>query len=352
MIQQDGVASPSTAVFANGHASYSTIPSVYSGVLNQIPQGRLTLTSGHPVMTADVTGATIIYYAPYSGTFVPIFNGVNVGMYKFTSSATDTVGLSLPLSASNHTGGHLYDLFVFEIGGVAILGSGPQWTNTTTRSVVPQFYQGLWTNPSAMTVSYGSPLVTYSCPQDQCTYVGTVYITSNGQTCMQFQPAAAAGGVSTCGTGAFAGLWNAYNRVRAYVRIKDSNAAWNAVTAAAWEAADYSNGGANNNLKNRINYVDGLQVSQARASVDQNNQSTSGVTPAPKPSIGVSFDWVTPNAPDVICKQQATQVISVSCEAFSLPLPGLHYAQAVEQAAGTAGTPFGTSLTTALDWEY
>jgi hypothetical protein len=31
---------------------------------------------------------------------------------------------------------------------------------------------------------------------------------------------------------------------------------------------------------------------------------------------------------------------------------GLHFAQAMEQAATTSGTPFGQNLVTALDWEY
>lgn len=346
IIQQDGTASPSTAVFANSHASYSTIPTIYSGSLNLAPQGRLTLSSGQAVMTGDVTGATAVYYAPYTGTFVPIYNGVNVQMYKF---ATDQIGLTLPLSSGTHTGGHLYDVFVFSVGGVITLGTGPQWTNTTTRSVSPHFFQGLWTNPSSMTVSYGSPIATYSCPQDQCTYVGTVYITTDGHTCMQFQPAAAAGGVSTCGTGAFAGLWNAYNRVPAHIRIKDSNGPWNAASI-NWEAADIGYTGSNYN--NRINFVDGQQVEPAHVTLDENNQSNG--SSSTKPLIGVQFDSTasTPG-PDIACKQQANQIINVGCEAFNTPLLGLHYAQAMEQAAASGtGTPFGSGLVTSLDWDY
>jgi hypothetical protein len=273
-----------------------------------------------------------------------------MAFYQFTSSPTDNVGLSLTLTSS-HPGGNLYDLFVFNNGPVVTLGTGPAWSSTTARSVNLQLYDGIWTNAAQMTLFYTGGGPSFTCLPYECTYVGSVYVTTTGHTCMQFQPTAAAGGVSTCGTGAYAGLWNAYNRVSAHIRIKDSNAAWNAVTA-AWEAADYSNGGANNNLNNRINFVDGLQVVQPRASVDQNNQSTSGVTPAPKPFIGVSFDWASPSAPDVICKQQAAQVISVACEAFDTPLMGLHYVQAVEQAAGSSGAPFGSNLVTALDWEY
>jgi hypothetical protein len=39
------------------------------------PQGRLTLASVTPVMTSNQSGKTIIYYTPYTGNQVPIYNG-------------------------------------------------------------------------------------------------------------------------------------------------------------------------------------------------------------------------------------------------------------------------------------
>jgi hypothetical protein len=38
-------------------------------------QGRLTLTSGVPVTTADVAGVGTIYYTPSTGRLVPLWDG-------------------------------------------------------------------------------------------------------------------------------------------------------------------------------------------------------------------------------------------------------------------------------------
>src|SRR5262249_30593766 len=42
------------------------------------PQGRLTLVTNVPVMTSDQIGAGTIYYTPYNGLLVPIFNGTTM----------------------------------------------------------------------------------------------------------------------------------------------------------------------------------------------------------------------------------------------------------------------------------
>jgi hypothetical protein len=174
--------------------------------------------------------------------------------------------------------------------------------------------------------------------------------TADGQTCVQIKPSPAFGGVSNCGSGnsgAYVGLWNAYNRVRVVTRIQDSTAGWHAQTAGMWEPGDYVFTGSNTN--NRINFLVGLPVSQVQGSVYQNNIS-SGSSPA-APSIGLQFDAIT-GAPDVVCQQQATKIVDVACAAWTIPSFGSHYLQAMEQGATTTGTPFGANLTAALDWDY
>ncbi len=39
------------------------------------PQGRLTLTNGSPVMTSNVSAAGTVFYAPYAGSSIPLWNG-------------------------------------------------------------------------------------------------------------------------------------------------------------------------------------------------------------------------------------------------------------------------------------
>jgi len=47
------------------------------------PTGRLTLTSLTPILTANVSAATLIYYTPYIGQNIPLYNGINFDASDF-----------------------------------------------------------------------------------------------------------------------------------------------------------------------------------------------------------------------------------------------------------------------------
>jgi hypothetical protein len=51
------------------------------------PQGRLTLISGTPVMTSDIVNASTLYYAPYVGNSIPIYNGTSMQSNTFSHPA-------------------------------------------------------------------------------------------------------------------------------------------------------------------------------------------------------------------------------------------------------------------------
>src|SRR4051812_25706967 len=77
---------------------------------SSVPQGRLTLTPSTPVMTADAVNQSAVYFAPYLGNTIPIWDGTNFVPRDFTSSDTDTLGLTLALdSNAAHTGYHQND---------------------------------------------------------------------------------------------------------------------------------------------------------------------------------------------------------------------------------------------------
>src|ERR1700722_10424139 len=90
------------------------------------PQGRLTLTSMTPVITSDEVAATNIYYTPYQGNIVPIYNSASTEPYTFTE-------LTMALNSANQLSGKVYDLFVFLSAGAPIIGAGPAWASTTSR---------------------------------------------------------------------------------------------------------------------------------------------------------------------------------------------------------------------------
>jgi hypothetical protein len=221
-----------------------------------LPQGRLTLSSTVPVMTSDATAQTSVYYLPYTGGYVPHYDGVNFSHLAIPN------GMRIDLdSNAAHTGyqqsGKLFDIFVFSNGGTAQLCTGPAWTNSTTRSAAISQVAGIWVNTSSMTFKTDTTTFTGTLSASSGTYVGTLYATANGQTGMAFKPAATGGGANN-----ILGLYNAYNRVTVDALSRDSTASWTYATA-TWQALNA--GGTGSGLNNRISWVDGLQQSDVLA---------------------------------------------------------------------------------------
>lgn len=92
------------------------------------PQGRLTLSSGEPVMTADQTGKTSIFYTPYTGGFVPIYDGTAFVPTAFAERSNDltqsATGKAGPLAAGPY---QVIDAFVWNDSGTIRLTRGPKW---------------------------------------------------------------------------------------------------------------------------------------------------------------------------------------------------------------------------------
>lgn len=92
------------------------------------PMGRLTLTSNTPVMAADATAQSSVYYTPYLGKYYPWYSGSAWAMRAFTQ-------LTMALDTTNQLAGSLYDLFVWNDSGTDKIGAGPAWINTATITV-------------------------------------------------------------------------------------------------------------------------------------------------------------------------------------------------------------------------
>lgn len=287
------------------------------------PQGRLTLTSGVPVITGSVTAATTVYYTPYIGDRCPIFDGTVWRSVRFSET-------SLPLDATGtDTGyqqaGKLFDVFAFLNGGVFTIGTGPAWSSTTSRgsgagTTQLQALNGRQTNAVSIALRYGSATGNAaSVAANQATYLGTMYATANGQTAVMLTPAAAAGGA-----GNVIGLWNAYNRAPARAKNKDSNSSWTYGTA-SWRVSD-------NSTANAILWVDGLGQMIVRATHFRASTSANGF-------IGVNFDTTATVTFEAAPFGTGTGWNTVS-DVFSGI--GLHTAYPLENSAsGTAQTYYG-----------
>jgi hypothetical protein len=123
------------------------------------PSGRLTLTSGAPVTTADVTAATAIFLTPVNGNVSIVWNGTEFVSYVFSE-------LTLALSAS-HAINTNYDVFDFVTDDALAIGSGPAWSTATSRgtgagTTEVELFQGRWVNKYSITLRNGA--TTYTVP--------------------------------------------------------------------------------------------------------------------------------------------------------------------------------------------
>ena len=289
------------------------------------PQGRLTLTSNTPVMTADSTAQTSVYYSPYQGNIVPIYDGANMQSYTFGQ-------LTMTLNTSNQLSGKIYDLFIFLNSSVVTIGAGPAWSSTTSRGTgagTTQLQQidGLWVNTNTITLKNGSTSYS-SIPVGEATYVGSIYMTANGQTGMAFKPAAASGGTNNV-----LGVYNAYNRVTTISKSSDSTASWTYSTS-TWRSA-------NNSASNRVSFIDGLQQSSIRANyVIETNTSVNGIEGA----TGVNLDSTSASPVDPLGFTSSANLQMLSAYGRFLPQLGLHYVQAVEWASAATVTYTGNGV--------
>lgn len=165
------------------------------------PGGRLTLTSGTPVTTADVTAATNVYYAIHNHNLLPSYSATEgaVVLRKFTEITISLAGL-----AANTN----YDVYAKYSGG-AWAGSTVAWAGDTTRGA---------TTPSRLA---GSSLYASSA-DTEATYLGTIRTTGTIGQCEDSR--------------AKRYVWNNYNRVQKQLLCRESTATWTYTTATFREA--------------------------------------------------------------------------------------------------------------------
>lgn len=103
-------------------------------------QGRLTLTSGTPVTTSDVTAATTIYFCPSDGNQVAVFDGTWWTIRTFTE-----LSVAIPSAASQ-----AYDVFLADIAGTLTL-EVLAWTSDTARATAYTTQDGVKVKAGATT---------------------------------------------------------------------------------------------------------------------------------------------------------------------------------------------------------
>lgn len=267
--------------------------------------GRLTLTSGSPIMTADVSSATKVYYTPYVGDRISLYSTVSSSwaLVSFAQVTADLTGL---------TANSLYDVFGYNNSGSLALET-LLWTSSTARATALSVLNGVYVRdvaPSRL-------------------YLGTIGITSTGQSEFTMTPAASAGGAANK-----LFVWNAYNRVLINAINRDSTDSWTYGTA-AWRVK-------NNNTNNIIRFVSGLSGDSIGGNHTSAAQGSVGSTTL---HIGIGYDSTTAFASGSTPSGGAAVAGDVMPRTAILSMGavlGMHYIAALEygNASGTS-TFFG-----------
>lgn len=234
-----------------------------SQIQSQIFQGRLTLTTATPYLSATVTSATTVYYTPAVGGYVSIYDGTIWTPTAFTElSQATTDSTKSPAVGSINS---VYDMFLWSDSGTLRCTRGPKWTSATARGTGA----GTTELTTVAGVLMNAVAITNGPGASRGVYVGTVELDSIGRVNMKFGGTGAAGG-EACRLN----VWNLYNRARLITNNFDNTNSWTYSTATARIK--------NNNNNNKIFFTCGVAgvVSYRAVSV-----TTLGMTGASAPSV-------------------------------------------------------------------
>ncbi len=258
--------------------------------------GRLTLTSGTAVTTGNVTGATNVYFTPFRGNLIDLFDGVSVWNSRaFTE-------LTLPLGTL--TSGLPYDIFAYDNSGVVALRSPVAWTSTTARATALTLQNGIYVKTSATTDRY----------------LGTFYTTAT---------------TTTEDSAANRYLFNYYNRLPRELRLQESTTSW-AYTTATWRQANAAAG-------NQVGVMIGVAEVNLWLQVDSAYSNTSADVAA---AIAIGEDSTTTPLDTGVGGFQDSQVananyfVSLSYKLTRSPVVGKHVYTWLEFSAATGAGLF------------
>ena len=118
----------------NSPVSLILTPAGFRNTQPRLCEGRLTVNSGVPINTTNIGNATTIYFTPYIGNRISLFNGVDWVLDTFTEISIALGTLTADLS---------YDLFAYDSGGTVLFDSPLAWTNGTTRATALAYQDGI-----------------------------------------------------------------------------------------------------------------------------------------------------------------------------------------------------------------
>lgn len=247
--------------------------------------GRLTLTTGVPVTTADVTGATTVYYTPYKGNGVSLYSTSATKWFSYTFAEISASLAGLTLSVPT-------DVFAYWTGSAVALEL-VNWTNGTTRATALALQDGVRVKNGDATRLY----------------LGTL----------------AGSGAGTCEDSLLNRLvYNYYNQKSRGLKVIESTTTWT-YSLATWRSMNGSNA-------NRVNVVSGTGEDLASLMVACLNITDV----AGNRQNGIGVDSTTAPTWDMIAFVAAANQWQMSFSNLQVYTPiGFHYYQALEYGVGS-----------------
>lgn len=260
--------------------------------LMDTPGGRLTLVSGDPIPSGNVTSATI-YYAPYLHDRLPVRQGGKWVSRQFSE-------VSLSLSAGSHPANTVHDVVAAPAaaGGGLALSTIP-WASATARNLPLSRSNGIWVD------------------NQERVYLGTIAMTTT------------AGQAESSETNRL--VWNAYNRRPRVLKRYETVSTWTCnVLWRPW----------NSNTANRFTVVCGM----VEEPIDVLFSGRIDTPVSAYGYLGIGLDATAAyTGLRVVAGGQAT--VNTLCVRFCRYLSlGRHFLQALEAASG------GTITLTGIDY--
>jgi len=184
----DAIAEYNAAAAANRSVTAERIGGFFAP---HVCQGRLTVTTGDPAGYASTASAGTIYFAPYVGDRVALYDGTRWKLYQFTERS-----LALSVSADNN-----YDVFLYDNAGTLTLELSNAWSTATARADALATQDGVLVKSGATTRRY----------------LGTIR---------------ASGSNVTADSTARRLVWNYYNRLQRHLSAIEATDTWTYTTAA------------------------------------------------------------------------------------------------------------------------
>lgn len=251
--------------------------------------GRVTLSTGVPVTTADVTAATTLYFSPYGGDVIVLFDG----SANWIPVSFSEISIGVPGTTSQ-----MYDVFVYNNNGTATLEL-LAWTNDTTRATALVLQNGVYVKSGATTRRYvGSFRTTGSSGQTEDSAVKRY-------------------------------VWNYYNRIPRLLQRFESTVSWTYNTATVRQA----NGAAANQVETVVGIQESLLDLVLVVGVAN---STGGINV----SAGIGENSTTTYAAGAVAQGVANNLQSIVVRLTKYPAIGRNVYSWNEWSAVTATTTF------------